>query len=1132
MTKKYSLLITVSVALVATSCKNNTEPTLFTKLSSSQTNVTFENRLPEDDSTNILDYLYYYNGGGVAAGDLNNDGLTDLFFVSNRGENKLYLNKGGMKFEDISPSAFKAHPTGAGGAWKTGVTMADVNGDGWLDIYVCAVGNYKGIKGTNELYINNQNGTFTEKAAEYGLDFKGFSTQAAFFDYDKDGDLDCYLLTHAVHSVSSYDRVSSRSLRDGEAGDYLFRNDSPKTSAPLQVEKSARQGGVRFTDVSKESGIYGAAMGYGLGIVTADINNDGWDDIYVSNDFHEDDYYYINQKNGTFKESVKENFKHLSKYSMGCDVADVNNDGYLDVFTADMHPPDEETEKLSLGEDAYDIYLYKLQFGFYNQYSRNCLQISQRGQRFSDISPIAGVMATDWSWSPLLADFDNDGIKDLFVSNGIPRRPNNMDYIKYLSSGIDSTISHSIPVFGQKVNDKKAIEKMPEGKVANFIFKGTDGWKFEDKSAVWGFDEKSVSNGAIYADLDNDGDLDIVTNDLDAPAAIYQNNSNEINPDTRYLSVKLAGNNANTQGIGAKLMAKIGTNYQYLQQQPTRGFLSSVEPILHFGAGKAQTIDSLVVIWPDGKAQVLTNVTTNQRLTLKQAEAQALNITYPFGTPPTPLLEEIPNAIAASHQENDFIDFIREPLIPFLASTEGPKVAIGDVNGDGLDDVYQCAARNKKPQLLLQKPDGSFVVSKQNAFDIDSTFEDTDALFFDADGDRDLDLYVVSGGNEYLENMPESMDRLYLNESKGNGSPHFIRKTDALPTGSYPNKSCARAADFDGDGDMDLFVGGRVVSSNYGAIPKSFLMINDGKGKFADKTDALAPELTTLGMVTDALWTDIDSDKDPDLIVVGEWMGITIMKNEGKRLSTLDAQLSTQKGFWHSLEAADFDRDGDIDFVVGNLGTNTKYIKQTNPKLKMYANDMDGNGRMEQIVAYEKDGKWYPAASRDDLARMAPGIINKRFPAYTKYAGKPIEDLFEKQELHGPNAIEHEVNTFESVYVENKGNGAFEMKPLPREAQISKVFAMRAIDVDKDGFLDLLLGGNLYGASTYQGRYDASYGLVLKGSKDGFQSIMPTDAGFVLDGEVRDIKTLKTAQGTRIVVARNNRNPQVFKPLL
>jgi enediyne biosynthesis protein E4 len=1090
---KYISILILSI-LISCNKSQKTEPKLFEKLESSVTNIDFSNDLPENDSLNILDYLYYYNGGGVAAGDINNDGKTDLYFVSNRGENKLYLNEGKLKFTDITQ---KAGVKGQSN-WKTGTCMVDINGDGWLDIYVNVVGNYKGMTGKNELYINNKDNTFTESAKEYNLDFKGFATQTTFFDYDKDGDLDAYILTHAVHSVSSYDRVSARSLRDGEAGDYLMRND-----------------GGHFVDVSKKAGIYGAAMGYGLGIVTADINNDGWDDIYVSNDFHEDDYYYINQKNGTFKESVKEAFRHISKYSMGCDVADVNNDGYLDVFTTDMHPQDETVEKLSLGEDAYDIYQYKLQFGFYNQYSRNCLQISQKGKYFSDISPMAGVSSTDWSWSPLLADFDNDGIKDIFVSNGIQHRPNNMDYIKFLSAGLDSSVMHSIPVFGQKVKDNKAIEQMPDGKVANFIYKGTDGWKFEDKSVAWGFEKKNISNGAIYADLDNDGDLEIISNDQGAKAGIYENKS----LNTNYLKIKLEGKSGNNFGIGTKIYLKNGGKFQYIQQQPIRGFMSSNDPILHFGLGSNKKADSLIVIWNDGKMEIITNVTANQKVTLKQTDAKLDGNLFRFEKENNPIIEELQNFVNAKHEENSYIDFIREPLIPFLSSSEGPKIAVADVNGDGLDDFYQCGARNKPGFLLIQNATGQFSNSKQSQIYADSTSEDTDALFFDADGDKDLDLYVVSGGNEYFETMLENKDRLYINDGKGD----FDKKNDALPNGNFPNKSCVKAADIDGDGDQDLFVGGRTISSNYGQIPESFLYVNNGKGVFTNKTPA---EMKYLGMVTNASFTDINSDKKPDLIVVGEWMGIRTFLNKNGKLVEEKNSLSEMTGFWYGLNANDFDGDGDIDLIVGNIGTNTKYIKQTNPKMRMNANDMDGNGAMEQIISYQKDGKWYPAATRDDLSRMAPGLINKRFPNYADYAGKTIEELFTPQELDGPNAKKYEVNTFESVYIENKGNGKFEVVNLPKEAQVSKIFAINSKDIDGDKLPEVFLGGNLYGVSTYQGRYDASYGLILKKTKSGFQSLNASDTGFKLNGEVRDIKFLDK---NRIVVGRNNLAPQVFR---
>jgi enediyne biosynthesis protein E4 len=1109
MNLKYLLLpITAAIGIAMASCQSSKEEKkeeapLFKKLNASNTNIQFNNRILQNDSLNILDYLYYYNGGGIGAGDINNDGKTDLYFVSNRGENKLYLNQGNMKFKDITQEAGVAGKAN----WKTGVAMADVNGDGWLDIYVSVIGNYKGLVGKNELYINQKNGTFVEKAQEYGLDFKGFSTQASFFDYDKDGDLDCYILTHAVHSVSSYDRVSARSLRDGEAGDYLMRNDNG-----------------HFVDVSTKAGIYGAAMGYGLGIVTADINNDGWEDIYVSNDFHEDDYYYVNQKNGTFKESVKESFRHLSKFSMGCDVADVNNDGYHDVFTTDMHPEDETIEKLSLGEDAYDIYLYKLQFGFYNQYSRNCLQISHQGKSFSDISMMAGIASTDWSWSPLLADFDNDGVKDLFVSNGIPRRPNNMDYIKYLSADNDTMVNHTVPVFGKKIKDTKAIEQMPSGKVPNYIFRGTDGWKFEDKSKAWGFTESTISNGAIYADLDNDGDLDIITNNLDSPAGIYQNQSESINKQSHYLRVKLEGTAGNTQGIGAKVYVKNGPTLQYFQQQPIRGFMSSNDPILHIGLGANTQADSVIIIWGNGKMEVKSRVKSNQILVCKQQDATLNGNSFKMEQSHKLLVKEIPNQIPFQHEENDFIDFIREPLIPFLASSQTPKIAVGDVNGDGLEDIYQCGSRYKPRYLLLQQANGSFKASNQTSLTQDLNFEDTDAVFFDADGDKDLDLYLTSGGNEFLPNMSEAKDKLLLNDGKGN----FTLATNALPNGAYHNKSCVRPCDFDKDGDIDIFVGSYTISSNYGKVPTSFLWVNDGHGHFTDNTPK---ELKNIGMVTNATWTDLDKDNSPDLVVVGEWMGIYTFMNKNKTLKQVDTGLEKSIGFWYGLEAADMDNDGDIDLIVGNLGTNTKYIKQPNPKLRMFTNDMDGNGMMEQIIAYQRGNGWYPAATRDDLSRMAPGIINRRFPNYKSYAGKTIDVLFTDEELRGKTAKMYEVNTFESVYIENKGNGKFDVTPLPKEAQVSKIFSIKAFDIDGDKQPELLMGGNLYGVSTYQGRYDASYGLILKHTPKGLTALPPTQTGFMLNGEIRDIKMLKTPKGNRIVVGRNNLTPQVFELL-
>jgi enediyne biosynthesis protein E4 len=825
---------------------------LFEKLDSKKTHIDFSNNITETKDFNILDYLYFYNGGGVSAGDINNDGLVDLFFVSNQGKNKLYLNKGNMEFEDIS---VKAGIEGFSD-WKTGVTMADVNADGLLDIYVCAVGNFKGMEGSNELYINNGDLTFTEKANAFGLDFTGFSTQAAFFDYDKDGDLDCYLLNHAVHNTRSYDRVNTRMLKDNEAGDYLYRNE-----------------GGHFKDVSKESGIYQAAMGYGLGLSVGDLNNDGWLDLYVSNDFHEDDYYYINQQNGTFKEGIKDHFKHLSRFSMGSDMADINNDGYQDIMTLDMYPEDERVEKSSVGEDPLDIYLYKLQFGYFNQYSRNCLQLNMGGKKFSDIAASSGVAATDWSWSTLLADYDGDGIKDIFISNGILRRPNDLDYLKFV---IGDSLHYGLPT-SEKL-DQQAIDLMPSGKVHNYLYKGAKDLRFIDKSMAWGFEAEGISNGAAYADLDNDGDLDLISNNLNESAGIYQNNARQLLKHN-FIKIKFKGEGGNTFGIGAKVILKTKDGQQLQQLMPTRGFMSSVEPTLLFGIGTLAQVDSLIVIWENQKIEIIKNPKINQTLVLSQKNAQIPVKDFQFFEPVKPMFEEVTSTISVGykHLENTYFDFNRELLIPFKVSIEGPKMAVGDVNGDGLDDFYVGGAKYQAGQLFLQKGTG-FVPSKQTAFFVDSLYEDVDALFFDADGDKDQDLYVVTGGNEFYDQMPEQFDRLYLNDGKGN----FTRDMQALPP-MFDNKSVVRPCDFDRDGDVDLFVGGRVVAYSYGKSPRSYLLVNNGKGKFKDVTVAQAPDLREAGMISEAIWSDIDGDGDQDLTVVGDWMPIKMfVNNSGK----------------------------------------------------------------------------------------------------------------------------------------------------------------------------------------------------------------------------------------------------------
>ncbi|WP_234735677.1 VCBS repeat-containing protein [Tellurirhabdus bombi] len=1126
MLNRITLFITAGIVALS-GCKQFTssnEKPLFQALDSTKTGIGFVNQVRNTEKLNILDYLYFYNGAGVAAGDINNDGLTDLYFVSNQGKNKLYLNKGKtenapFQFEDITEKAGVAGFSD----WQTGVTMADVNGDGWLDIYVCAVGNFKDLEGANELYINNQDGTFTEQAAAYGLDFTGFSTQAAFFDYDHDGDLDVYLLNHAVHTSRSYDRVSARHLRHNESGDFLFEN---QLITPTQKSPSTKP--VKFKDVSVKAGIFGAAMGYGLGISVADLNNDGWEDIYISNDFHEDDYYYVNNGNGTFTESIRKAFAHVSRFSMGNDVADINNDGYQDIMTLDMYPEDETVEKSSLGEDPLDIYQYKLAFGYMNQYSRNCLQVNMSGRKFMDIGAMAGVAATDWSWAPLLADYDNDGIKDLFVSNGIVHRPNNLDYVKFAS---DDSLRYALETSSSL--DDRAIKLMPEGKVHNYLYRGTDSSRFVDKSIAWGFETPTFSNGAVYADLDNDGDLDLITNNIDDPAGIYQNNAEQLFPNNKYLKIKLNGEEANRFGVGAKVILKTKKGLQLQQLMPTRGFESSVEPVLTFGLGEQPIIDSLIVIWPNQRMEIRTGVKTSQTLTLKQTDATRDARGFSF-TPPTapPLFVDSGDSTLfpyKHHENKDYYDFVRESLMPFQVSQEGPKLAVGDVNGDGLEDIYAAGAKWQPGSLLLQQGSGRFVPSVQPVFRADSVYEDVDAVFFDADGDKDLDLYVVSGGNEFFEKMPEQFDRLYLNDGKGN----FTRSNGLPPM--YDNKSCVRPVDFDGDGDLDLFVGGRVVAFAYGKSPNSYLLINDGKGRFTDKTDQLAPQLRKTGMVTDAIWMDYDNDKDLDLVVAGDWMPIRIFANQKGKLEAV-ADITDKKqpltGLWQCMVAADFDQDGDLDLVAGNLGTNTKFYKAPGAKLKMWVKDFDNNQSTEQLLAYQRDGKWYSVAFKDELGKQMPSIINKRFTNYESFAGKPIDELFESSELRDAEVFE--VDQFASVYLENQG-GKFVVRELPFLAQVSKLFALHVDDVDGDGDLDVLGGGNFYGVSTYQGRYDASYGLVMQNNGrqklagNQFTALSPLTSGFLLDGEIRDIKSIKTANGPLWLIGRNNAGMQVLR---
>ena len=1096
-----ALLVAAVMLLVA--CGRSREPQLFELLPPSRTGITFANRLPDDTAFNILTYMYFYDGGGVAVGDVNNDGLPDLYFTANVGSNRLYLNKGDYRFEDITDRAGVADSEG----WKTGVTMADVNGDGFIDIYVSAV-DFLTMHGHNVLYINNGDGTFTDRTKQYGLDFAGYSTQAAFFDYDGDGDLDMYLLNHSTHIERTPSTHPQRWPRHPRAGDRLYRND-----------------GGHFVDVSDQAHIYGGVEGYGLGVVASDLNGDGCPDLYIANDFQEDDFLYYNNCDGTFTESIARAVGHTSHASMGVDAADFNNDGRPDVMVLDMLPEQEKILKTSANAETFDVYNLKIEAGYDPQYARNTLQLNRGQQRFSEIGYQAGVYATDWSWAPLFADLDNDGYKDLFITNGIYHRPNDLDYLAYVSNPVVQASLRE----GMAGLSRALIRKMPQVPIANYAYRNKRDLTFTNMADAWGLAQRGFSNGAVYVDLNNSGALDLVVNKIDAPAAIYRNRARERTPN-HYLQVVLRGSGANTAGIGAKVVIKQAGATQLLEQMPTRGFQSSVDPRPHFGLGGATRIDSLVVVWPDRRSQVLTDVAVDRTLTLSQADA---SVSSPGLRPGSvhlePLFADVTDRVAIDfkHQENRYYDFHREPLIPELVSREGPALAIGDVNGDGRDDIYAGGAKWQAGRLLVQQRDGRFQPSPERAFQADSLSEDIDAVFFDANGDGHPDLYVVSGGNEFEKSDAPLQDRLYVNDGRG----HFRRDSSALPP-LAESGSCVVPGDWNGDGHLDLFVGRRVVARHYGLTPRSYLLENDGTGRFRDVTLDKAPGLAEAGMVTGAAWTDYDHDGKLDLIVVGEWMPIRVFHQENGGLvdRTAEAGLAGTEGWWNSVTVADVNGDGRPDLVLGNLGRNSYLQASSQEPVRMYVGDFGHNGALEQILTMYKHGVSYPVVGRDELLSVIPRL-RTRYATYADFGVARVEDILPAADLR--QATVREARVLASSVALNNGNGTFTLRPLPTEAQFAPIRAALVDDFDGDGRPDLLVGGNLYGVPPVLGRYDASYGLLLSGMGDGsFQAVDVDRSHVLIDGEVRHMGRLRLPGGARLVViARNNDRLQVLRPL-